>query len=94
MINEVFSVSAKVFPRSTYQVLGKLMEEVGELSQEVMIVDGFIDKPEGKDGVIGEAIDCITCCLDLIYLCYPNITKEEIMTILHMKLGKWLIAKT
>lgn len=94
MINEVFDVSAQVTPRSTYQVLGKLMEEVGELAEEVMIADGFVDKPEGKDGVIGEAIDCITCCLDLIYLSYPNITKEEVMTILHVKLGKWLTAKT
>lgn len=90
MIKETFEVSKVVFPRSIYQVLGKLMEEVGELSQEVLIRDKFVKASKGgPDGIIGEAIDVITCALDLIWVTYPGVDEETIEPLLRLKLEKW-----
>lgn len=89
MIKETLEASRSVRPRTILQVLGKLMEEVGELSVEVLIKDGFKRRLEGKDGIIGEAVDAATCCIDIIYMAYPNITEEEIMTVVRAKLDKW-----
>lgn len=75
--------------RSRYAVLAKAGEEFGELAQEVMISVGDHYKDPGKDGVIGEAVDLMVCCTDLIYSVKPNITEEELVSILTLKLKKW-----
>lgn len=94
MIKEVFVVSKKVRARSRYGVLAHLMQEVGELAKEVEIVEGFIDAPEGPDGILGEAVDVITCALDLIWLDNPgqdpDYLEHVINTKLREKLNKWL----
>lgn len=93
MVLEIFAVSEIVKPRTNYQVLAQLMQEVGELAQEVEIKEGFIRKFPGEDGILGEAVDVITCALDLIWLNSPNLTNEEIEEIIEstmkQKLEKW-----
>ena len=89
MIKEALEVSREVPLRHSYHVLTKLMEEVGELAQEINIREGVVDKPVGKDGVIGEALDVVNCALDLIYLDNNYITEEEIMDRFKLKLKKW-----
>ena len=89
MIKEVWEVSKVALPRTRYEVLSKMMEEVGELSQEVGIVEGYQKRKAGKDGVLGESIDVIVTAIDLIHVDNPNITEEEIMNVLKVKLGKW-----
>lgn len=65
------------------------MEEVGELSTEVNIKEGYSEKPKGKDGIIGEAVDVILCAVDLIYINNPEVTEEEVRSIVTKKLAKW-----
>lgn len=88
MIKETFEVSAAVKPRSKYEVLSQLMEEVGELATEVSISEGYSNK-ERDEGILGEGVDVITCVLDLIWLADPTLTEEEVMDILRIKLKKW-----
>lgn len=91
MIEEILKVSQIVKDnRQPLQVLAKVMEEIGELSQEVNIHEGFVRKEKGgADGVTGEAIDAIISLIDLIYLYEPHISKEEILQITNNKLAKW-----
>ena len=89
MIDNILEVSKEAPDRHILYVLAKLMEEVGELAQEININEGFINKPHGKDGIIGECVDIINCCVDIIYLNNNNISKEEIEEISNNKLNKW-----
>jgi NTP pyrophosphatase (non-canonical NTP hydrolase) len=89
LISKVFEVSKSVPNRNLYYVLAKLQEEVGELATEVAITEGDSYKTPSKDGLIGEALDVLTCCLDIIYLNRPDITETEILNILDAKLEKW-----
>lgn len=80
--------------RTMNQVYAKLGEEFGELGLEVNIENGYVkNKPKGKDGVTGEAIDVIICALDIIYLNNPDLTKEELLdkiaTVMLAKKQKW-----
>lgn len=93
MIKETFKASAMVKDRTSLQVLAKLMEEVGELSVEILKKDGFKEGEEGKDGILGEAVDVAQCALDLIFLNYPDITPEEVKQIVTLKLDKWVRKK-
>lgn len=93
MIKETFKASAIVRDRTTLQVLAKLMEEVGELSAEVLKKDGFKEGGEGRDGILGEAVDVATCALDIIFLNYPGMTSEEVKAIVNIKLDKWIRKK-
>lgn len=90
LISEILDASKNIQDgRTRYAVLAKAGEEYGELSQEVMIRNGDHYKQPGKDGIIGEAIDLIICCTDLIYSENPNITEDEIVEIAKLKLAKW-----
>lgn len=93
MIQEIFSVSGVVAPRTRYEVLASLMEEVGELATEVAIEEGYSQKEVGKDGIIGEAIDIITCALDIIWVTHkylpPEVLENKVRIILKSKLEKW-----
>lgn len=96
MIQEVFNVSRAVKPRSKYEVLATLMEEVGELSTEVAIDEGYSLK-KSEEGILGEGADVIICVLDLIWLDSENVTDDKIeemlMETLKLKLAKWLNKK-
>lgn len=89
MIKETFAVSKIAQPRTRYDVLASLMEEVGELATEVAIEEEYSSKPAGKDGVVGEAVDVIICALDMIHTHNPLVSEDRIMEILHSKLNKW-----
>ena len=89
-LDQIWSTSRRIKDgREKYDVLAKGMEELGELSQEIMISLGRHYKPAGKDGVIGEAVDVIVCMADIIYQENPNITADEVHEILAAKLSKW-----
>lgn len=89
IVTDVFEISKKAPHRNSYQVLAKLMEEVGELAEEVNIKKGFIKKEPGKDGIKGEAIDVIQCALDIIFINDIEVTEEELESIMKSKLTKW-----
>ena len=61
--------------------------EIEELHDEIVNVE--IGKPEGPDGVIGEAVDVMLCMVDIIYKRNPDITKEQIFEVICSKLDKW-----
>jgi len=93
LIKEVFVASKASKPRSRYDVLASLMEEVGELATEVAIAEGHSSKPKGDDGIIGEAVDVVLCAIDLIYVDWKNANipdlEKYIMTIVKNKVNKW-----
>jgi hypothetical protein len=62
-------------------------DELRELNEEIAIVRAGGE--EGKDGVVGEAIDVIACALDIIFLHAPETTDEQINSILLAKCEKW-----
>ena len=91
IINEILQTSKSVNNnRKPFQVLCKLLEEIGELTTEINVVEGFLPKEKaGKDGIIGETADVMNCLIDLMYLYNPNITETEFRTIMNNKLQKW-----
>lgn len=54
--------------RTPADVFLHLLSEYGELAEEVSIATGGSHKPEGADGVVGEAIDVVLCAVDLLYV--------------------------
>jgi len=90
LVEQIQETSRKIKDgRSKYAVLAKATEELGELSQEVMIDAGDHYKEPGKDGIIGEAIDMIICGIDMILQHDPNFTEGQMQTIAQRKLLKW-----
>ena len=60
-----------------------LCDEVTELSEEV-----YTDVP-GVDGVAGEAVDVLLCCLDIIFKSRPDWSEEDIVNYAKKKCEKW-----
>lgn len=89
MIEQVFAVSKEAPERSMLEVLSKLMEEVGELSQEVGVEVGYQKRAPGKDGILGEVADVIIVALDILYLKYPDMDKKLFESVVQSKLNKW-----
>lgn len=83
-------------PHSVPDVLGYLMTEVGELSLEVLIEHSQIasHKEPDKDGIVGEAVDCIICLMDIIRKAEPDITIDELYSLTCRKLEKWAYAES
>lgn len=75
--------------RKPYNVLAKQQEEMGELATEVNIAQGYVRRPPGKDGILGEAADVIITTVDQALLAKPDLTEEEFMKIAEVKLNKW-----
>lgn len=75
--------------RTPSDIFIALTSEIGELADELSIESGFSYKQPGTDGVIGEALDCILCLIDLIHIRDPNITEEQLMEMALLKLEKW-----
>lgn len=89
MIEEVLAVCKRVGFRDPLEVISKLMEEVGELSQEVGIAVGFQQRPMGKDGVLGETADVIITAIDVLYRTSPQSTAEDLSKAIALKLESW-----
>jgi hypothetical protein len=69
--------------RTTINVFESLSDEYTELTEEL-----YTDTP-GPDGIAGESIDVILCCLDLIFLSTPGMTDEDIVNYAEKKCIKW-----
>ena len=57
-------------PKTLFQRMVKLQEEVGELAQEVLIdqkASGSQHKTEGADGIKGECVDVILVALSIYF---------------------------
>jgi hypothetical protein len=67
----------------------KFGEEVGEFTVEVAIKTRNCNKPQGPDGVVGEAADVIITCLDIMHKLHPEITSEQFDEVVKSKLAKW-----
>ena len=77
-------------PKTNTQILLKLMEESGELAQELGIyekVSGFSYKTPGKDGIHGECIDVTISVLSLFFKTGGTLT--QLLTLLNSKMTKW-----
>ena len=91
MIKSIFSASDLIQDgRTLKDVFTYGVEEMGELATEVNIATGFSRKAPGKDGIVGEAIDVITCMIDLIHLYRPEMTEQDLKAIVNIKLQKWV----
>ncbi len=62
--------------------------EANELDLEITLKNTGM--PAGPDGIVGEAIDVISCALDVIFLHKPDITDEELHAIMIKKMEKWV----
>jgi len=89
MIKEIIATSKSTGHRTIYEVLSKLMEEVGELAQEVGIRTGFQNRPEGPDGIIGEVADVVITAINLAWIADPNMKPKELKDKIELKLSKW-----
>lgn len=89
LAENVFTVGDLLPDRNPYGILASLVSEVGELSEEVSILEGDSYKDEGPDGVLGEAVDVIICAYDLIRTVYPHMTEESINIYAREKIIKW-----
>lgn len=76
--------------RSPHEVLGSVVEEVGELAKEINVAYGTSSyKSVGQDGVLGEIVDSISSLVDLAYLTKPDLTEAELFNLLLPKMAKW-----
>lgn len=94
IINDVLDVCEKADEfhpdRSLHYILSSAVEEIGELSTEINIAQGFSYKNPGVDGIIGEGVDVIISVLDIIYKANPGITEDQLAEIASKKCKKWL----
>jgi len=78
--------------RTCRDIFRHLVGEVNELNQEIIWeVEGL---PPGDDGVVGECIDVIACCIDIILQKNKNVPLEVLEPILEelmaQKCQKWV----
>jgi len=74
-------------------MLGKLMEEVGETAECVLIHEGFITHKEMKEPLVGEIADTIQVALSILVRSTPGLTTNErfelLLSHLERKNNKW-----
>lgn len=90
---KVDAIEAK--PRTRYSVYASAQSEMGELADEIRILEGDLNKEVGPDGVIGEAVvgkavDVIACMLDLIHVHDPDVAAGVVHSLMQNKLQKWV----
>lgn len=76
--------------KSLLERLGKLMEESGELAQEILInekASGFQHKTQGADGIKGESIDVLLVAFSIFFKTGGSI--EELDLKIKEKALKW-----
>lgn len=71
----------------------KLMEEVGEFAETVLIAHGYLKHKNPKERPEGEAADVVICTLDTLAGVYPELSSERIVEMLdkqlRLKASKW-----
>lgn len=92
-IYRIQEIAAFDDPKSIEACSLKLMEEVGELSEQVLVLQGHIKKPV-KEPIEGEVADVINCVLSVLVKAYPEKNVYEIFSLLTsamaVKNQKWL----
>lgn len=73
--------------RSLADIMRHTKSEMAELDDELALVEAGAE--EGKDGIVGEAIDVIACMMDLIFVHAPNTTDAQLTLLLLQKCEKW-----
>ena len=73
--------------RTISSVMKALEEEVSELRVEVD--KALAGEEQGEDGIVGEAIDCLLCVIDILYQRNPSLSIEHISYLTGLKLAKW-----
>ncbi len=66
----------------------KLMEEVGEFSEALLHKLGHLPHKTMKEPIEGEAADIILCVIDTLAGVYPELSAEELRTMLETQLTK------
>ena len=94
LVTQILATSNRVpAHRSEDTVFRHIVEEVGELAEELTIATGQTYKTAGPDGVIGESVDAIISLVDMIYVHAQRmgiqLTQEMLMEIAAKKLAKW-----
>ena len=90
LITDIFDTAESIKDdRKPFRILAHTVSELGELSDELVISEGFGYKEAGVDGVVGEAIDAIICLFDIIHNHDSNITEDALQVITRKKLEKW-----
>lgn len=74
--------------RTLRDVFRHMNTEIKELDDELLL--DACGQPPGEDGIVGEALDAISCLYDIIYLHRPDITKAELAAIMTRKMEKWV----
>lgn len=71
----------------------KLMEEVGEFAETVLVSHGYLAHKRVKERPEGEAADVVICVLDTLAGVYPQLSPERIIELLTeqiiKKRAKW-----
>lgn len=88
-IAKIYNTADRIFVRRhPMNVMMQLMSEVGELAQEMRVInDENYYKSAGKDGVLGEACDVLISLIDLIS--QSGYTLGDIERVTETKLQKW-----
>ena len=86
LLNSCKGVKSK---RDIGSIHRSISAEVGELAEEVDIALGTSYKKAGPDGVVGEAVDVILGCLDIISVHNPDFTASQLFEYAVAKLVKW-----
>lgn len=77
--------------RTNSYVYTKISEEFHELHEEILVQQGFLNQPQGKDGIFGEAMDLLISAIDLFALNTQNDkTPTEVETLLFKHISKVL----
>lgn len=81
----------RIFPRRSYDtILKSLMEEMGELSTEIAIVQGTKKRAPSSDGVKGEAVDVFVVAVDMLRAAWGDaLFTQEFTDKVSSKLAKW-----
>lgn len=81
----------RIFPRRSYDtILKSLMEEMGELSTEIAIVQGTKKRSPSSDGIKGEAVDVFVVAVDMLRAAWGDaLFTTEFTDKVSSKLAKW-----
>lgn len=87
----VVATADRIFPRRSYDtILKSLVEEMGELSTEIAIVQGTKQRAPSPDGVKGEAIDVFVVAVDMLRQAWgTELETPAFKEAVARKLAKW-----
>lgn len=77
-------------PKPLLARVAKLMEESGELAQEILIHEkqsGAVHKEKGPDGILGECVDVTLVALSIFFK--EGGTVKQLSEIIDKKTAKW-----